>query len=473
VIEILNTIIMKWLLSAFLIVLISSISYAQYENTDSLKKIIARSPLDTNRILLEAQLAHAYLYYKPDSSLLVAKTALLNAQKIKYAKGEARSYKQLGDANEQMGNYPRALSHYLKHLRLAEDLNMQFEIAQALTNIGIIYHDQNEYRSAIDYTLKAKSVIEAIEKKPKYYDLNRVVILLNAGYYYYKLNQLDSALLYEQDAYRLSLKINNTDNLGNILQNLGLIQERFKNYLLAITYYRMSAKKSTADKDYVTLTDTYLRMSEFYRAQNSPDSSAYYAKEAFAKAKTGLYTKGVMEASTILAAIYSKTDKSAAYDYLIASGAAKDSLFNEEKIKEVQNLKFDEQLRVQEINELKLQQEEEHKHTLQLSGIALFIPLFFLLLLLLSKIKIHHRIIEFMGVLSILFLFEFITLLIHPMVGNLTNQTPVLEFLILVCIAAVMAPLHHKFTHWLVIKLTNLHKWEGIHHKKTAEVNKE
>jgi len=463
---------MKRLLTTILISCICCYANAQYNSIDSLKHLLALSKSDTTSILLKAKLANSYLYYKPDSSLLLAKTALIFAEKIDFTKGEARCYKQIGDAEEQMGNYPAAMKAYLKHLKIAEQLNMQLEISQALINIGILYQDQDEYKQAINYTLKAKAVIDGMKNtdKIKGFELNKIVIFLNAGFYYYKIDQLDPALIYEQDAYELSLKIHNNDNLGSILQNLGLIQDKYNNHTLAITYYRMSAQSSASIKDYSTLTDTYMIMADFYKTQKS-DSSIFYAKKALSTAQSVLYTKVILDASTLLAAIYETTDKKAAYDYLKIATIAKDSLFNQEKVKQLQNLKFEEQVREQEVAELKAQQEQEHKDNLQLSAIALFIPVFFLVLLFLSKVKIHHRIIEFMSVLSILFLFEFVTLLLHPLISKYTHHTPVIEFLGFVVVAAILVPMHHRFNHWLIQRLTDMRKWE-LHHHDHKEIKK-
>jgi len=69
--------------------------------------------------------------------------------------------------------------------------------------------------------------------------------------------------------------------------------------------------------------------------------------------------------------------------------------------------------------------------------------------------------------LSILFLFEFVTLMLHSYVGDVSRHTPYIEFLAFVCIAAIMIPLHHRFNHWLIKRLTNIHKW-SMHHEATA-----
>ncbi|MEI9958531.1 MAG: hypothetical protein WDM90_20000 [Ferruginibacter sp.] len=113
-----------------------------------------------------------------------------------------------------------------------------------------------------------------------------------------------------------------------------------------------------------------------------------------------------------------------------------------------------EQLRQAELAEQKIRDKETRIQQLQLLVIAICIPVLFLLTLFISRIKIHSAIIKFMGIISLLFLFEFLTLLLHPMVADFTHHRPLIELLIFVTIAAGIIPLHHKLEHLLIEKLT-------------------
>jgi len=77
-----------------------------------------------------------------------------------------------------------------------------------------------------------------------------------------------------------------------------------------------------------------------------------------------------------------------------------------------------------------------------------------------------------MSGLSLLLVFEFITLFIHPFVQRISNHLPVLELGILVALAAVLVPLHHKMTHWLREKLAHIaqhHQPKESHKEVVAE----
>src|ERR1700710_796310 len=140
---------------------------AQQKKIDSLKRLISISTVDTLAIFFRCELAHSYLYNKPDSSFLIAQEGLMLSKKKNYLKGQAWCYKEIGEAKQQMGNYPDAMEDYLTYLRIAEKLNSQYNIAAALIDIGFLYREQEDYNQAIKYTLKAKKVIEGIPNYKK------------------------------------------------------------------------------------------------------------------------------------------------------------------------------------------------------------------------------------------------------------------------------------------------------------------
>jgi len=88
-------------------------------------------------------------------------------------------------------------------------------------------------------------------------------------------------------------------------------------------------------------------------------------------------------------------------------------------------------------------------------GIITFIILF----LALSRRHITNtKLIQFLGVVALLVVFEFLNLLLHPFLERITQHSPVLMLLALVGIAALLVPLHHKLEHWATHKLVEKNK---------------
>jgi hypothetical protein len=211
------------------------------------------------------------------------------------------------------------------------------------------------------------------------------------------------------------------------------------------------------NNDQSALADTYNSVAQLYRKEGNADSAIFYATDALQKAKMASYPEGIYNASNMLTQLYQGKNEHLELVYYKTAMAAKDSLFNAEKVKEIQTLSFNEAVRQQEIAEEKRRESDQRLVNLQLVGIAIFIPFFFLTLLLLSRSRTHRKVIEFMTALSLLLVFEFITLFIHPFVQRISNHLPILELGILVLLAAILVPLHHRLTHWLHEKLAHAH----------------
>ena len=131
----------------------------------------------------------------------------------------------------------------------------------------------------------------------------------------------------------------------------------------------------------------------------------------------------------------------------------RDSLVNEEASKKSLQAKMlyesEKNEEMAKAAEIKRKAEEDAERNLQLIAIAVFIPIFFVGVLLLSRTKVRPRVVEFLGILSLLLFFEFITDLIYPYVSRLTNENPIWEMLFLVSLAALLEPVNFKLEHWV------------------------
>ena len=122
-------------------------------------------------------------------------------------------------------------------------------------------------------------------------------------------------------------------------------------------------------------------------------------------------------------------------------------------------MNFREQLREQEIETEKLKAEEQREQNIQYALLALGIITFIILFLMLSRRHITNtKLIQFLGVVALLLVFEFLNLLLHPFLERITHHSPVLMLLALVCIAALLVPLHHKLEKWATHKLVEKNK---------------
>ena len=70
----------------------------------------------------------------------------------------------------------------------------------------------------------------------------------------------------------------------------------------------------------------------------------------------------------------------------------------------------------------------------------------------------NTKVIEFLSVVSLLIVFEFLNLLVHPILEKITHHTPLFMLLSLVALASLLIPVHHKLEHWAVNQLVEKNK---------------
>jgi tetratricopeptide (TPR) repeat protein len=449
---------MKYILITLLLVGFFLSATAQTDAVDSLRRSLANQTQDSSRTLLLSWLSRAYLMTKPDTALLLAQEGFSLARKINYPRGEAYCLTRIGCVFGNTGNFPKAMEILLESLKMAEKINDPRLSAMIYTNIAYIYSAQGDERRSLDYTLKAKQLIEAIPNGigSSIDEKGLAVALINIGNSYLIQKHLDSARTYVQQAYELAIRLDDHELMGYALGLLGTVYNAMQQPALAMDYYRLALADFTEENTNKGISSTALHMAKLFSKAGKADSTLYYARLASSMASKGGFMEEGLDASTFLMDYYKSNHMlDSAFVYIQLSMADKDSLFSQEKVRQVQNLSFEESLRQQALAEEKEKEAKIAGRNLQLAGIAVFIPIFSLFVLLLSRKKVKNRTIEFLGIFALLLMFEFITLLVHPYVEHWTNDTPIAMLAILVAIATFLVPLHHKLEGWVKRRLAH------------------
>lgn len=418
-------------------------TYSQSNVRDSLLRVLKRQKQDSTRVASLLTLADVLYISKPDTGILLSIEALALSKKINFLIGEYYSLTLIGSAYMTTGNYPKALDYCLQSLKLVEKSSDTDAIAGSYNLLGVLYREQGNYQEAINYLYKGKAL------------QNRFDILANTCETYFYMKMPDSARLYGQQALTMAYQFKSDRAMGWILFEMAFVHLLAEEYPLALANFRMSIPLSQKVDDYLALCKEYRGMAEVFEKTGQFDSSLHYAQNALAFAKQRDILNEVVKNSTFLSTLYRKKGNSdSALVYMDIAKTANDSLFNQQRESQVQSLTFDEKIRQIEKEEREKQEKEQRKHNLQYSAIALSLISFLVLFLLLShSVVVNQRTVRFLGIVSLLLVFEFINLLIHPYLGELTHHSPVWMLLIMVCIAALLVPLHHKIEHWLTHKL--------------------
>jgi tetratricopeptide (TPR) repeat protein len=428
-------------------------AYTQTGKIDSLQKLLQTEKQDSNRVTLLWNLAEQYQFFKPDTTLQLAQKAYLLAKHIKYTEGESRSLAVMATGQYLLGNYSAALNNYTQKLQIEEKRNSSRNYASALSNIGLMYILLADYPNALNYLHRADSTVEAAGSVAKKEIKNS--ILVNLGETFYRMKKMDSASYYFFEALQTGIKNQDGFHQGASLLGLGNVKAGEGKDSAALHNYREALIFLNDGTNNDMLCEAALGLANVFSKINQPDSALHYAQLAFETGKNDGFLSRELDAAGFLSHFYKNKKKyDSAFVYMEQAALLQDSLKGQAKTREAMIISSNEQLRQAELAEQKLREKETRLQQLQVLAICIFIPMFFLLTLAISRIRIHRNVVRFMGVVSLLLFFEFLVLLLHPLIGELTHHNKILELLILVVIGAGLVPLHHKMEKIVIAKLT-------------------
>lgn len=444
---------MKKLLVLFCFLLVTALAYTQTQSPDSILQKLAIEKNEDKKVDLIISIWETGFDRDPYLLIRTGQALLVQAQKNSAIIEEASAYCILGTGYRISGNPLQALQVQQKGLQLAETAGNFSILCMIKNQIGHTYRDREEWEKAFKiYTTaltdagKAKN--EVIKSWP----------LMNMGVCYLNMDKLDSSLKYLQRAYELSLQINKND-LPYILWNLGSVHSKIGNAALAVAYYNMAIQKSNAVHKLRPLSFAYTGLAEHFQRMNQQDSCTFYLKKALTAVENTPFFFMSVKPAKMLAEIYEKSNCDSTLKYAGIYKLANDSVFSNKINQQIQLMTFDEELRQQELAAERIKANKERKQNIQYILIALGIVTLIILFLLLSRsIIVNEKWVSFFSVVGLLVIFEFLNLLLHPFLERVTNHSPVLILLALVCIAALLVPFHHRLEKWASEKMVEKNK---------------
>jgi tetratricopeptide (TPR) repeat protein len=346
-----------------------------------------------------------------------------------------------------------ALEHYLKALALGEERNNPRVMLR-------LYHFRSFYGDAKESIAFQQQVIQLAKQTG---ELNWEALANSqiGNTYLNKLQQYDSALAYLQRAYEITqglIRVGKLTFASNVAvpTSLGFTFMKLNNPTLALAYFRVALQTGMAGHD--GLDRVYEGLATFFKEAHDLDSSFYYATRLYQLSQVptrNFAMRRQATASNLLYQIYKERGNAdSALKYHEIYKAASDSENSIAQAQKVESLLSLEKERQAALGLKKKKEEEARKHNLQYSAIALgMVALLIGFLVLSHSILANQKLIRFLGIVSLLIVFEFLNLLLHPWLGQVTHESPLLMLLIMVAMAAVLVPMHHRLEHWITHKL--------------------
>ena len=325
-------------------------------------------------MILDTLIGH-YFISDPDKAMKFTQQGLALAQQIKFGKGEARFLRWKGIIHQRMGHYPEALYIFLQALKISQNINDRIEIALTQGSIGYLYSDQEDYSTAVKYFSESRKVSETTASA-----FAQASALMGLGETYFHLDKLDSALEFLQQSYYVSQRNKLDYVMDNQLKDIGQVQTKMNNDDEAMKDFRRSIPYSVTDSDHSCLNESFLGIAQLFQKKGQIDSCISYAKNLWLKGRQFFISKVFLPASQLLSYAYEGISEHEAFQFYKIAMAAKDSLFNAEKVKQVQNIGFIEQQRQQAIDATTLEYRNKIKLYTLVAVLIVFISIGIILL---------------------------------------------------------------------------------------------
>jgi len=346
----------------------------QNKRLDSLLKL-SKTSKDTLKIKVLNEISWEYKNSNLDTALLYAKVALDKAKEIQHKKSISESYNSIGSVFEAKSKTDSALYYHKKSLAINIELKDSIGIADSYNNLGIILDEQGNYLEALRNYFNA---LKIYEKKSEKFD-QVPAVLVNIGIVYKKQKKFNKVLEYYKRALKIYEKNNFKIGIVIVTGNIGSVQLKLGNYKKAIDFCK-KARKMYSDlgyKRYLPYMDVNIAGATYYLKNYNKSiqiykeviksftddnnlyelsnakigiSKPYLATKQFQKANTSLksalqiskknkYKEFEADALENLAVINFKLKNyKRAYTYKQEYHTKKDSLFEKEKVKHINEI---------------------------------------------------------------------------------------------------------------------------------------
>src|SRR6187399_241147 len=359
------------------------------EQADSLRKALNENINDTLRMAANRELALFYFDINSDSAFFYIERDLPLARKLQLKIWEADALDLMGLISSNQGNYVKAMRSFNEAFQIVENkecekniwniskfTNSRMPEFARLSMLGTIQSDvAGIYSTTGNYDKQLNTIQDCIKTATRINDNTLFSqAFRNLGAQFFRENKLDSALTYYSKSLHYSDLCGYKKYRSSTYNLIGRIYLRQNLYELAQENFLNALRSGTEQNNNSSIGESYVLMSSYYNKTDKNDSALYYAKLGLAKGQTTGQVRDVIESYSSLVDIYKDQKKpDSALLYLQLANTAKDSLMSNEKIRQLQNIGFDEQLRLQELEKESLQTKSKIRIYSLLGGLGILL----------------------------------------------------------------------------------------------------
>lgn len=268
---------------------------------------------------------------EPDICFELTRNAIELSAKNNLKNSLSRAYSLKGVMLKNKGDFSASLEFHLKSMQLNEELGHKNALATNHNDIGIVYKSMGEYEKALDSYLKANALATEL-------DLKRgiVMTLNNIGTIYEALDNTENSLEYYNRSYTKAVEFDILDAQAIALNNLGETYANKGDGILARKYFKETLEIDNKTGDRFGSVSSLLNIAATYIGSKQYDSASQYFEKALIIATD-------LNANQLLLHIYKgytkmyedMGDYQKAYHAVKLAGNYQDSLYSENRIKQL------------------------------------------------------------------------------------------------------------------------------------------
>lgn len=264
-------------------------------------------------------------------------------------------YNNLGTVHWGVADYDNALNYYYLSLSLRDSLNDLKGKSLTLNNIGMVFAEWDKNEEALKYYKQASTICRSIN-----YPAGSAYSYYNMGNHYIKKQDLDSAISSFRSAMKSYEDTKNVNGISICYAKLGEIYELKGNIKQAMQNdYKMLAIADSVDNLQNKASALY-HVSHAYYIAGRLNESLKYAQKSISISNKKNYKNLCLKNNQLLGDIYKKSGnyKKALAHYQI-SYQYKDSIFDEEKSRQITQMEIFYKTGQKEQENLALKKEQE------------------------------------------------------------------------------------------------------------------
>jgi two-component sensor histidine kinase len=310
---------------------------------DSLKNILKDNKADTNRVNALYWLSRSNTLSNTSESVKLANEGLELARKLKFRTGQLGCLEALSFSYALTSSFEKGFSTAYEVIDLSKKYAPVREIF-GINMMGLLYQKLGDDKESLKWAQQAY-YHRRIKQADHFTQWSAMFLLAQE---HERLNNLDSADHFARETQAYS-KLYFPFQESWAMLIMARINSKLGKYDEAVNYCKQILGAAKGNFGFFE-NEVANELSQIYFNQQQADSAQKYASITLAGATQFKNYLVIMNSSSLLSRIFEKTDPVKAYNFLKISTAAKDTVTNIEKTKQVKQLEIKEQQRIDDLN---------------------------------------------------------------------------------------------------------------------------